>query len=90
MTCGAEGSRSLLALAHADVVMSGSGPEPVMCHLTSCEKHVQGVRQWLRSRSEDGQVQTVRTERLMERWGQIVTPLELGVWTSVSTAGAAG
>lgn len=87
MTCGASGVRSLLALAHADVLMDGEGDEPVVAHLTVCEKHLQAVRVWLRARSEDGQVQTVKTERLMERWDQIVGRLALPVVGPMTAAG---
>jgi hypothetical protein len=86
MTCGAEGSRSLLALCHADVLMDG-GDEPVLAHLTACDRHVQAVRKWVRARSEDGVVQNVKTERLMQRWGQIITPLQVPVWTPVRATG---
>jgi len=80
MTCGADGVRSLLALAHSADLATGAPDEPVLAHVTVCQRHLAAVREWLRGRSEDGQVQTVATEKLLRHWGQIVDPVQLPVW----------
>ena len=88
MTCGAEGTRSLLALCHSeDLETSGCPDEPVMAHVTVCPKHLAGVRVWLRNKSEDGEVITVGTAKLLARWDQVHEHHGLPVWGTARGTG---
>lgn len=78
MTCGAEGSISVLSLVPAAMVRKAEGTEPVMLHLTVCRRHLPGVRSWLRDRraavgvdDHPDDVMTYSTELVMQSWGQI-------------------
>jgi hypothetical protein len=81
--CGAEGVYSVVALVPVGLYMDpGEGmaeDAPVMVHMTACREHLRAVRKHLQEGSPEP-VWTMKTEYLLEHWGQIMDPIELPVF----------
>lgn len=93
MTCGAEGSISMLVEIERGRVMDfdlGDDPfEPVLVHMTTCKSHARAVHRYLKSRAGVPPVR-IGTEYLMRHWDQVVDPIELPVFGLVDMRKAAG
>ncbi len=95
MTCGAEGTRTLLATVPESTLSPRVDPVPsldsgeVFAVITVCPRHLKVVRIWLRQTvTRPDAVWSLQTEALMRSWGQIVGRVDLPVRATVARSAA--